>query len=113
RSSVPCSVGLNLECGDSSPLSVTATDCGEPARADQSARAKGAASCRTPKNAVAAVCDRTRWNQKPSAVMDCRYRNAAPNSVRNFAHPHCEKSLSSWCNRQWLVASDLQLATFG
>ena len=38
-----------LECGDSSPLSHTATCCGALERADKSAREKAAASCRTPK----------------------------------------------------------------
>jgi hypothetical protein len=38
-----------LECGDLSPLSVTATRCGGCERADKSAREKAAASCRTPK----------------------------------------------------------------
>src|ERR1019366_7797471 len=38
-----------LECGDSSPLSLTATCCGALERADKSAREKAEASCRTPK----------------------------------------------------------------
>ena len=38
-----------MECGDSSPLFLTATSCGALERADESAREKAAASCRTPK----------------------------------------------------------------
>ena len=41
---------MNLECGDSSPLSLPATGFGELERADKSERGKAAASCRSPKN---------------------------------------------------------------
>jgi hypothetical protein len=37
------------ECGDSSPLSLTATGCGELERTDKSAREKAATSRRTSK----------------------------------------------------------------
>jgi hypothetical protein len=39
----------HLECGDSSPLSLTATRCREARRADESTREKAASSRRTPK----------------------------------------------------------------
>jgi hypothetical protein len=55
-----------LECGDSAPLSLAATRCGEPQCADQSAVEKAATSRRNPK--FGSVHPH-KWQDKPAASM--------------------------------------------